>query len=138
MDPLEIVVLDSLEPWDATARNKALQALSVAPVVAREGGGRSTASELVSPRRLEPRRVVSANIGRNLEDLVVAYIASVGQELLRVQSGNSTRRRHQPTVTPTRRPRLPPTPSFSRAPWPTSSSATPCTWPSGRKVRGSS
>ena len=83
MEPLEIVVLDSLEPWDATARNKALQALSGAPVVAREGGGRSTASELVSPRRLEPRRVVSANIGRNLEDLVVAYIASVGQELLR-------------------------------------------------------
>ena len=83
MEPLEIVVLDSLEPWDATARNKALQALSGAPVVAREGGGRSTASELVSPRRLEPRRAVSASIGRNLEDLVVAYIASVGQELLR-------------------------------------------------------
>ena len=53
MEPLEIVVLDSLEPWDATARNKALQALSGAPVVAREGGGRSTASELVKPRRLE-------------------------------------------------------------------------------------
>ena len=53
MEPLEIVVLDSLEPWNATARNKALQALSGAPVVAREGGGRSTASELVKPRRLE-------------------------------------------------------------------------------------
>ena len=53
MEPLEIVVLDSLEPWDATARNKALQALSGAPVVAREGGGRSTASELVKPRRPE-------------------------------------------------------------------------------------
>ncbi len=36
MEPLEIVVLDSLEPWDATARNKALQALSGAPVVARD------------------------------------------------------------------------------------------------------
>ena len=32
MEPLEIVVLDSLEPWDATARNKALQALSGTPV----------------------------------------------------------------------------------------------------------
>ena len=42
MEPLEIVVLDSLEPWDATARNKARQALSGAPVVARDGGGRST------------------------------------------------------------------------------------------------
>ena len=36
MEPLEIVVLDSLEPWDATARDKALQALSGAPVVARD------------------------------------------------------------------------------------------------------
>ena len=33
MEPLEIVVLDFLEPWDATARNKALQALSGCGVI---------------------------------------------------------------------------------------------------------
>ena len=33
MEPLVIVVLESLEPWDATARNKALQALSGCGVI---------------------------------------------------------------------------------------------------------